>query len=350
MNWRSSTFSVAQVNILRELVRPLCNQFSKQSEFRVSDLIPWIKLKYPNILPLTDDDLNPKRGGQLKKEWENLNPGKRIINVQNACYHLSAREKYWIETIADPPMKVNPLNKIDSKHGKNERMLYKVRSDWSERIYDGFDCKPSEQPGIVDSIQLASPTVQPPIQLGRRVGTSIFRSSTQVGQLSETVAHERFSNPPTNLDEMSAVLERQMEFNPDSHEDARQRVDRSIAIRRGQAEFRSLLLRAYNSSCAITGCDAVEALEAAHIMPYKGVEWNHITNGLLLRADIHVLFDLALMAIDPDSLCVVLASSLRNSSYAEIEGSRITSPKDPLALPSQAALAKHFAWAKMVRE
>ncbi len=49
------------------------------------------------------------------------------------------------------------------------------------------------------------------------------------------------------------------------------------------------LLKAYSGRCAVTGCDAEPALEAAHLRPYKGPESNTAANGLLLRSDIHTL-------------------------------------------------------------
>jgi predicted restriction endonuclease len=61
-------------------------------------------------------------------------------------------------------------------------------------------------------------------------------------------------------------------------------------------------------------------LEAAHIFPYRGPQTNHVTNGLLLRADLHVLFDLGLLRIDADSLTVELDPILNGTSYAELSG------------------------------
>ena len=51
-------------------------------------------------------------------------------------------------------------------------------------------------------------------------------------------------------------------------------------------------------------------LEAAHISPYRGEDDNHVENGLLLRSDIHTLFDLDLLGIDPERLRVVLHQDL----------------------------------------
>ena len=85
---------------------------------------------------------------------------------------------------------------------------------------------------------------------------------------------------------------------------------RAICIRRGQPAFRAALLAAYGGRCAITGCDVEDVLEAAHISPYSGPSSSHASNGLLLRADIHTLFDCGLVAFDPKTREVVLADSV----------------------------------------
>ena len=62
--------------------------------------------------------------------------------------------------------------------------------------------------------------------------------------------------------------------------------------------------------CMVSGCQLVDLLEAAHIRPYRGENDNHPSNGLLLRADLHTLFDLDLLGIDPETLLVRLADPL----------------------------------------
>jgi hypothetical protein len=83
---------------------------------------------------------------------------------------------------------------------------------------------------------------------------------------------------------------------------------------------------AYGGRCAVTGCDAVAALEASHIVPYCGPQSHHVTNGLLLRADLHTLFDLDLMGIDPDTMTVALAPAIKGTTYSEFQGRRLTLP------------------------
>lgn len=130
-------------------------------------------------------------------------------------------------------------------------------------------------------------------------------------------------------------------FNPSSIEDAREKISTTIVRRRGQPEFRKKLIEAYNGCCAITGTNAEQALEAAHILQYKGKETNHISNGLLLRADIHTLFDLGLIAIDTKTMTVVIAPSLSNTTYKELLGKSLLLPKNKKCLPNIEALDLH---------
>ncbi len=123
--------------------------------------------------------------------------------------------------------------------------------------------------------------------------------------------------------------------------DARERIAASIVQRRGQTEFRQSLLRAYSGQCAITCCDAEQALEAAHIIPYKGTETNHLTNGLLLRADIHTLFDLALLAVDTAEMTVAVSPELDTTTYGSLAGTKLNLPEDESHWPSREALDFH---------
>lgn len=112
-----------------------------------------------------------------------------------------------------------------------------------------------------------------------------------------------------------------------------------MIVREGQPQFRAALLEAYGGRCAITGCDAAPALEAAHIKPYEGVMTNVVNNGILLRADIHTLFDLDLIGIDPSGGLVRVSNQLDNTVYQELEGTRLRVPNDPSATPNRTALA-----------
>jgi putative restriction endonuclease len=70
--------------------------------------------------------------------------------------------------------------------------------------------------------------------------------------------------------------------------------------RLGQGSFRVLVLDAYSRRCAVTGERTVPVLQSAHIKPYSKGGDHSVANGLLLRSDIHLLFDKGLVTITPD--------------------------------------------------
>ncbi|MGO8892855.1 MAG: HNH endonuclease [Streptosporangiaceae bacterium] len=125
---------------------------------------------------------------------------------------------------------------------------------------------------------------------------------------------------------------------PDDDYDARLRVFRQIVARRGQSGFRAALIQAYQGRCAITGCDAAAALEGAHLRSYRGPESNAVTNGLLLRADIHTLFDLRLLAPDPATRNIVVSKLLAGTQYEALSTRRLTDPAAAWQRPSQETL------------
>jgi len=138
------------------------------------------------------------------------------------------------------------------------------------------------------------------------------------------------------------VAEQQGAFDASNDEDQRDRTIAAIVRRRGQPKFRRELIDAYGRRCAISGCDVVDVLEAAHIKPYRGTHTNHVVNGLLLRADLHTLFDLRLIAIEPATMTVWIADALRATDFASLKGVQLRLPSNPTLRPDESALRAHF--------
>lgn len=124
-----------------------------------------------------------------------------------------------------------------------------------------------------------------------------------------------------------------------NEEDMKVRVSRAIVVRRGQPKFRRMLLDAYQSTCSITGCTVEDVLEAAHIVPHNGESTDKVKNGLLLRADIHTLFDLGFIWIEQGMICV--APHLRHGEYGTLEGRLLRAPSKVAFAPDAATLAWH---------
>jgi hypothetical protein len=145
---------------------------------------------------------------------------------------------------------------------------------------------------------------------------------------------------PTSLPIVAAASSSD-EFVPPT-DDHREKVLREEYCRQGQAEFRTKLINVYGARCMVTGLTIREALEAAHICAYRGQDSNHVCNGLLLRADLHALFDRFLFSIEPDSRRVRLSARLKASeTYARLDGTELEISSGPHE-PSVRALRIHW--------
>jgi hypothetical protein len=129
-------------------------------------------------------------------------------------------------------------------------------------------------------------------------------------------------------------------------EDDRAIVTRQIAERRGQPAFRDMLFRWYRGQCLVTGSKSAALLEAAHICPYRREGDNHPANGLLLRTDIHTLFDLDLLGIEPKTLRTELHPEVANE-YALFAGRTLACSTG--VRPAEQALEKRYSSFKQKR-
>jgi putative restriction endonuclease len=96
-------------------------------------------------------------------------------------------------------------------------------------------------------------------------------------------------------------VEERMQYNPlQTTENIRYGKEQTIKPRIGQGAFRVLVTEAYDRRCAVTGERTLPALEASHIKPFACNGPNMTGNGLLLRKDIHALFDSGYLTITED--------------------------------------------------
>jgi hypothetical protein len=129
---------------------------------------------------------------------------------------------------------------------------------------------------------------------------------------------------------------------PISAEDRRDWIDAQIVARRGRGPFRRKLLQVYGGRCAISGCPVEAVLDAAHVTRYLGKHSDRVTNGLLLRTDLHTLYDCGLLGFDPKTRKVMIDPSLEGSEYEIFEGQPLRETSPPGARPSQEVLQKHL--------
>jgi putative restriction endonuclease len=119
-----------------------------------------------------------------------------------------------------------------------------------------------------------------------------------------------------------------------------------VLPRLGQGLFRALVTDFYDRRCAITGERTLPVLDAAHIKPYTVVHRHEVSNGLLLRSDLHRLFDGGYLTVDPKDRRVVVSKRIKEEfenghEYYKLEGQTIREPSVPWAKPSIENLQYH---------
>ena len=121
---------------------------------------------------------------------------------------------------------------------------------------------------------------------------------------------------------------------------------RTVQPRLGQGTFRIAVTSAYGA-CAVSGEHSLPALEAAHVRPYADGGAHALPNGLLLRADIHRLYDAGYVTVTPDHrFCVSrdLVEEFHNGcEYERFAGRTITVPNALTDQPDPDLLEWHAA-------
>jgi len=118
-----------------------------------------------------------------------------------------------------------------------------------------------------------------------------------------------------------------------------------IRPRLGQGSFKIVVTDAYQRSCAITQERVLPVLEAAHIKPYADSGPHDVRNGVLLRSDMHKLFDRGYLTITPN-LHIEVSRRIKEEFdngeyYFMFHGQRINLPLRPLDQPSGEYLTWH---------
>lgn len=116
-----------------------------------------------------------------------------------------------------------------------------------------------------------------------------------------------------------------------------------ILVRRGQSEFRKRLLAAYEGECAVTRTALADLLEAAHIIPHsEGTDYRE-SNGLLLRADIHTLYDLHHLSVDASGVIHLSQAARKLSAYKNLHGTQLRHTAMLSQAPSPTNLASRHS-------
>lgn len=115
----------------------------------------------------------------------------------------------------------------------------------------------------------------------------------------------------------------------------------AIRSRRGDRGLRDSLCRAYRNRCAISGDCPKDLLEVAYVATFPTRGMHEGRNAILMRSDLHTLWDLNLIGIDPSNR-VRVAKRLRSSCYGELDGRPLLERADGSA-PSPSALRERWS-------
>jgi putative restriction endonuclease len=118
-----------------------------------------------------------------------------------------------------------------------------------------------------------------------------------------------------------------------------------VTPRLGQGAFRVAITELYRRQCALTGGKVLPALDAAHIRPYAEGGTHTKSNGILLRKDIHSVFDAGYATIDTDYRFVVsekVKDIFNNGEeYRRLHGAPLCVPDNPAERPDRSLLQWH---------
>jgi hypothetical protein len=121
--------------------------------------------------------------------------------------------------------------------------------------------------------------------------------------------------------------------------------------RPGQAKFRKALDEAYGARCCISNCAVPLAINAAHVTPFARRQSNATSNGLLLRSDLHALFDGTMCAVHPTTRIVYFShEALDWPEYRQWHGkAKLRAPQAGHENSAPALAALKARWAEFKR-
>ena len=118
-------------------------------------------------------------------------------------------------------------------------------------------------------------------------------------------------------------------------------LERTVRVRLGQAEFRKRLVHEFGAVCALTGPAPLQALEAGHLYSYAELGTHEKQGGLLLRRDIHRLFDHGHLAVNPHDLTLDVSSEVAKfPAYGALHGTKLQ--VSPLSMVRKNWLLAHW--------
>ena len=178
----------------------------------------------------------------------------------------------------------------------------------------------------------------PEFSLSNQVGMG-FDAESGAGAALWAAVSERFAYQPLPHIESAIATLAALESNGHGK-------PQIVHPRLGQGSFRILVTDAYDRRCVITGERTLPVLDTAHIMPFSVCQRHELSNGILMRSDLHRLFDGGYLTIDPVDRTVVVSNRIRpefenGKDYYRLHGERIREPGNVAFRPLTENLEYH---------
>jgi uncharacterized protein YjbI with pentapeptide repeats len=208
-------------------------------------------------------------------------------------------------------------------------------------------------PASSDSVDPGQPAISPDDMQGRTSAPveESAQAKKKSAQAKESSLPPTAPDDPAVEDEATAetvLLPRDRYSKNNPHQEEVIKSIQAVLNRRTHYSLQRKLLEIYAKRCAITGCPIRPLLDTVLIDGGGTAVADHPSNGLVLRTDIKILYNLYLIAVHPTKYTVMLAPSLRTSSYGDLEGQKITLPKQVIYHPQREYLQAHLDHCKWV--
>lgn len=316
-------------------------KFAAQTvDFRRAGNVNAASLEPPTLRPIME---LVREAGIDVTEWEFNTDGKPVQTPQanpRFCYNWSFGNTHsgyvicvWHPFLKDERGRVVYLSDTGTHLKKLRALLYNASAEQRGRLTQQI----RRAEAVIEAVGYSFLS-QRPLRLILNVGD--MRREEDIGNVSSAVqrrsldVEEWFVHQMKDGDALIVRGERPPSIEVASTEDETPPEDPGqddiwragqIRRRRGQLQFREKLLEAYQRRCAVTGCVLEPILEAAHIVPHSEGTDYRVSNGILLRSDIHTLYDLHHLSIDGRGK-IHLSREARVSEYRGLDGQAIRMP------------------------
>lgn len=281
--------------------------------------------------------------------WESTHPGRRkglreILERYEVLLRVPTEGAIRLEyddSESRGYVDILPL-KLFAEEGTKKAIIHTVRHHRSGRDYEAkCDITVRAQEAELDYQPYAAFNAKNEMLLGvaRLQFEDTDRTAIQFVEWKPKNA-ETFKNCPVKIP--SFVVSPAQPYVPPS--EAAQKSARMVRDRPGQIAFRRYLKAVYNNCCCISGCSVPQVLQGAHIDRYMSRDSDNVRNGLLLRSDLHALFDAYLISINPETFRIHVAEGARcTAGYGDLDGILFRRPSDSSHHPDPGALSRHWS-------